>query len=210
MCAMTGSYVCYDFCLCVPWLSHMCAMTPSYEWHDSSIGVPWLFPMCATTRSYVCHDSCIFLACRIHVWAMSYSYVCRDSFIRVISFERVTWLKVCEPWLIHLIIHLTQSHVTWIIHMWMIHSYVHSYVWHEPFTWDMIHLFICDVAHSYVARIIHVCIDSLTCDISLHYIWMDSYDSFIHELSHSLWHISPIYGLTHMIHSYTDWLNHMW
>ena len=218
---MTPSYVCHDWVICVLWLLLMCAMTQSYVCYDSFLWVAWLIHRCAMTLSYVCHDFFICVPWLMHISGVPHScvghelfIVRRDSFIRVIPFECVTRLKVCGPWLIHLIIHLTQWHVTWIIHMLMIASYVHSHVWHDSITCDMIHLFIYDVAHSYVAWIFHVCIDSLTCDISLHYIWMDSYDSFIHELSHelshSLWHVSPIYALTHMFHSYTDWLSHLW
>ena len=97
ICAMTHSYVCYDWFVCVRRLvlrlvsylhmywciwrahapdgTHICDSHVSDLWHDSFMCVTWLIHVCDMTHSYLWHDSfksMTWLICHYQEWVMSH------------------------------------------------------------------------------------------------------------------------------------------
>jgi len=121
---------------------------------------------------------------------------------------------------------MTASYVTWLINMWLLHTYViwiihvcdialaYSYVWHDSFICNMPHLFMWhdssmwDMTHSYVTCLTNIRNDSFICDTVSHSymtcLTNMRHDSFIYDMPHKyetwhihIWHVSQMWDMTH-------------
>jgi len=145
MCAISGTCVCHDSCICAPWLIHKCAKTRSGESGlIAQICVCSAPFMCVITRSYVCCQNWyIRVPWLIHTCAVTHSYMCHDSSVRV-------------PWFVHT--------WAWLINMCtMTHSYVfHDVLIHSWYMWVPWLIHMCAMTHLYACHDSFICATRLT------------------------------------------------
>jgi len=133
-------------CCCI--LLHI-AVTHLYVLHDSSVRVTWLIHICGMTHSRVWHDSFICETWLMHACDM-----------------RVTWLDIMDD-MTHSCVCTTRQYarhdpsmcVTWVIHVWL----DHSYAWLRIQMWDMTHTCWVPMFRMCCCICVYVCVRAYVC-----------------------------------------------
>jgi len=175
----------------VTWRIHMRDMTHSYA--------TGLARMCDMTHLYVWHDPFICVTWPIHMCDMTHFSEWHDSLICDVTFVFATLL-------VHMWRDVVPLFATWLIHTWRV-SFVgdmaHSYMWHASYMCVTRLIHKCDLACSYVTRLLCLRHGSLICNsnmthsyatatwlIRMQYILIKT--SFIYTRSYALIHMTHI------------------
>jgi len=224
MCHMPHWYVRQAAFICIePANIHMHrGRNHSYVRQETFISTAWLIQMCDMIHSYVWRDVAERRLPFAVLGVMCHTFK-RDSFTRVTWLIRMRYnslicavTHLCVPWLMHVchdscICAMTDSYVPWLIHMCH-DAHVRVTVPWESFKCAMTHAYVChdsvecydfftkcDMTHSDVPWLIHMCRDLLTRTMTHSYIPRESFRShlIVGRVYTFMRHASCMYVMTH-------------